>query len=59
MNFTLAKALRIVYTSATRYKRRTTWQGSSVVEQRTHKPLVGCSNHLPAIMGAVVTKTKW
>lgn len=22
-------------------------QGSSVVEQRTHKPLVGCSNHLP------------
>ena len=49
MNFTLAKALGIVYTSATRYKRRTTWQGSSVVEQRTHKPLVGCSNHLPAI----------
>ena len=37
----------------------TTWQGSSVVEQRTHKPLVGCSNHLPAIMGAVVTKKKW
>ncbi len=26
----------------------TIWQGSSVVEQRTHKPLVGCSNHLPA-----------
>ena len=60
-NFRLAKAQSGVYTPLTSHfgGRQAKRQGSSVVEQRTHKPLVGCSNHLPAIMGAVVTKTKW